>query len=174
MDGVFVAAQNVDGVAADAQARAGNETLVDGIADGCVGRSRALGPHIALGGEACQQIGFGGLGGQQRAPGNRFLYGLQVFGAGVQKEMDVRVDEAGEQSGVAEIEDPSALRMLNRDADSADAVALDQDFARLKESASVHLEQARGVEDDGRCIGLLRGGEWRSYRAKQNAANHGT
>jgi len=67
----------------------------------------------------------------------------------VQKEMDVSVDEPGEQARVAKIEDAGALRMLNRDADGADAVALDQDFARLKQSASVHLEQTRGVENDG-------------------------
>jgi hypothetical protein len=36
-DGVFVAAEDADGIAADAQARAGNQTLIDCVADGGVG-----------------------------------------------------------------------------------------------------------------------------------------
>jgi hypothetical protein len=35
--GVFVAAENVDGVAADAQARAWDQTLIDGVAHGGIG-----------------------------------------------------------------------------------------------------------------------------------------
>ena len=61
-------------------------------------------------------------------------HGLQIFGAGMQEEMDVRVDQAGHQRGVAEVDDLRALRMLNRFADGANAFALDQDFAGLKQS----------------------------------------
>ena len=150
VDGVLVAAQNVDGVAADAQARAGNEALVDGVADGGVGRACALGAHVALGGEAGHEIGLGGLSGEEGAPGNRLLDGLQILSAGMQKEMHVSVDEAGEQRGVAEVDDLCALRMVDGCADGADALALDENLAGLEDGAGVDLKQARGVEDDGR------------------------
>jgi hypothetical protein len=88
----------------------------------------------------------------------------------MQEKMHVGVDEAGEQGGVAEVEDARALRVVDRDADGADAVTLDEDFAGLKKRAGVDLEQAGGVEDDGRGIGLLRKGEDCAGRAKQNCA----
>ena len=50
-DGVFVAAQNVHRVAADAQARSGHKSRVDGVAHGGIGRASALRPHVALGRE---------------------------------------------------------------------------------------------------------------------------
>jgi hypothetical protein len=74
---------------------------------------------------------------------------LQVFGSGMQEEVHVGVDEAGKQRGVAEVDDSGALRMVYRFADGADAVALDENLAGLEECASVDLEQAGGVEDDG-------------------------
>jgi hypothetical protein len=70
--------------------------------------------------------------------------------------MNMRVDEAGDQGGVAEVDDLRALRMVNRGADGANAVALNQDFARLEDLAGIDLKQAGGVEDDGR--GRLLGG----------------
>ena len=156
-DGVFVSAENVDGVAADAQAWSGNEALVDGVANGTVGRARAFGSHIAFGGEAGEEIGFGGLLGEEGAPGDGFLDGLQIFRAGMEEEMDVGVDEAGEQRCVAEVDDVCALRMIDGSADGADAVALDENLAGAEEDAGVNLKQAGGVEDDGRGCGLLRG-----------------
>ena len=157
--GVFVAAQDVDGVAADAHAGTEDEALIDGVANGGVGGACALGAHVALGGEAGQQVGLGGLLGQDHAPGNGFLDGLQVFCAGMQKEMHVRVDEAGEQRGVAQVDDFGALRMVDRRAHGANALALDEDFAGLEQGAGIDLEQARGVEDDGGGGGLLRRGD---------------
>jgi hypothetical protein len=75
----------------------------------------------------------------------------------MQEEMHMSVDQAGEQRGVAEVDDPGALRMVNGDAYGANAIALDQNFAWLEQGAGVHLEQAGGVEDDG-CGGWLLGG----------------
>ncbi len=68
--------------------------------------------------------------------------------------MDVGVDEAGEQGGVAQVDDFGALGMVDRGADGADVVAFDQDFAGLEEGAGIDLEKARGVENDGRGGGL--------------------
>ncbi len=147
--GVFVAAEDVDGVAADAQARPGNQALVDGVAHGGVGGACALGAHVALGGEAGHHVGFGGLLGEDGAPRHGLLNGLQIFSAGMQEEMNVRVDEAGHQRRVAEIDDLGALWMVDGAADCADAVAFDEYFAGLQQVAGVDLEQARGVEHDG-------------------------
>ena len=74
----------------------------------------------------------------------------------MQEEMHVRVDEAGEQRGVAEVDDLGAGRMVDRGADGADAVTFDEDFAGPEQRAGIDLEQARGVEDDGRGGNLRR------------------
>ena len=147
----------IDGVAADAQAGTGDDARVDGVADGGVGGAGALGAHVALGGEAGHEVGLGGLLGEQSAPGNRLLDGLEVLGAGMEEQMHMGVDQAGKQRCVAEVDDPGALRMVDRAADGADAVALDENFAGLEEGSGVHLEQARGVKDDGRDGRLLGG-----------------
>ena len=59
--------------------------------------------------------------------------GLQVFRAGMQEEMHVRVDEAGEQRDVAEVDDGCVRRMVDGCADGADALALDENFAGSEE-----------------------------------------
>jgi len=61
VNGVFVAAQDVDGVAAHPQAGSKDKSLVDGVAHCAVGRAGAFRPHVALGGESGQKVGFGGL-----------------------------------------------------------------------------------------------------------------
>jgi hypothetical protein len=68
--------------------------------------------------------------------------------------MDVGVNEAGEQGGIAKIDDLCALRVVDGCANGADAVALDEDFAGMEDGAGVDLKQARGVEDYG-CGRLL-------------------
>ena len=73
----------------------------------------------------------------------------------MQKEMDMRVDEAGEQRGVAEVDEADSLRMLDRRADSTDALALDEDLAGLEQGSGVDLQKAGGVEHDGRGGWLL-------------------
>ena len=120
----------LDGVAADAQARAGNQALIDGVAHGGVGGARALGTHVALGGEAGHQVVARGQRGEDGALRHRFLNGLQIFRAGMQEQVHVRVDQAGQQRGVAEIDD-LARRRDGRPMrpTAADAVALDQHFA---------------------------------------------
>ena len=89
--------------------------------------------------------------------GTDFLDCLQVFRAGMQEEMNVRVDEAGQQGCVAEVDDLCTLRMLDGLADGANALALNQNFAGLEDDASIDLEQAGRVEDDG-CGERLLGG----------------
>jgi hypothetical protein len=169
-DGVFVAAEKIYSIAADAQARAGDQTLVDGVAHGGVGRACAFGAHVALGGEAGEEVVARGEGGEDGALGNGFLDGLQIFGAGMQEKMDVRVNQAGEQSGVAEVDEFGAVRMRHFVAGFDDEIVLDQNFAGSGDAAGFYVEQARGVEDDGFCRSgwswrlLLCGTFWRSGR----------
>ena len=109
-DGVFVTAENVNGVAADAQARAGDLAAIDGVAHGGVCGAGAFGAHVALGGEPGKEIVARGDGGRDGALRNRFCDCLQIFGTGVEEEMDVRVNQAGEKSGVAEINNFGVVR----------------------------------------------------------------
>ncbi len=144
-DGVFVAAENVDGIAADAKARAGNEALIDRIAHGGVGGARAFGSHVALGREAGHQIGTRGERGSDGALRDGFLNGLQILGAGMQEQVHVGVDQAGKQGGVAEIDDLRAGRMRDRTANGGDALALDQYLAWRRDVASLNIQQAGSV-----------------------------
>ncbi len=131
--GVFVAAKDIDGVAADAQARPGDEALIDGVANRRIGRTCAFRSHIAFCGEAGHDIGFSSLLGEKGAPWNGLHYRLQVFGAGVQKEMDMRVDETGEKRGVAEVDHFYTLRMLDGFSNGANALAVDEYLAGLEQ-----------------------------------------
>src|ERR1700679_2394379 len=84
-DGVFMTAEDVDGVAGDAHAGAGNEASIDGVAHGDVCTPGALGAHVAFGGEAGHYVGLGGCGGQEGALRNGLFYGLEAFVAGVKE-----------------------------------------------------------------------------------------
>jgi hypothetical protein len=144
-DGVFVAAEKIHSVAADAQARAGNESLVDGVAHGGVGGACAFGAHVALGGESGQEVVTRGDGGEDGALGNGFLDGLQIFGAGMQEKMDVRVNQAGEQGGVAEVDEFGAVRMRDFVAGFDDEIVLDQDFAGSGDAAGFDTSSRRAA-----------------------------
>ncbi len=146
---VFVAAENVDGVATDAQARAGNLAAVDRIADGGIGGAGAFCAHVALGGEAGHQVIASGQRGSDGALRDRLLDGLKILRAGVKEEMDVRVDQAGKQSGITEVDYLSASWAGNFGAGFFDEIAFNENFARGDDLAGVDFEEARGVENDG-------------------------
>lgn len=154
-DGVFVAAEDVDGVAGDSHTRAGDEAVVDRVAHGDVGALGSFGTHVALGSEAGQDVGFGCCCGFKRALRDGLLDGLEVFGAGVQEEMDVRVDEAGHQRGVAEIDDRSAIGMRDVLAGFADVVADDENLAWGVDLAGGDVEDAGRVQNGRGGRGLL-------------------
>jgi len=147
--GVFVAAQNIDGIAADAQTRPGNLAAVDGVADGGVGGTSAFRAHVAFGGEAGQQIIASGKRGHDGALRDGLLDSLQVFRTRMEEEMDVDVDQAGKQRGVAEVNDLGTLRMLDDGADFDDAIALHENFSGRDNFAGIDFEKTRGVEHDG-------------------------
>jgi hypothetical protein len=77
----------------------------------------------------------------------------------------MRIDHSRRQRNVAKIDRARRSRMLNRLADLANALAIHEDFARLKNVAGVYLEQARGVQHDG--SGGLLGGRCQSASRKR-------
>ena len=93
--GVLVAPQDIHGVSADPQARAGIQAAVDGIAYSRVGRTGALGAHVALGGKAGHQVVARRHERQNGALRNGFFHCLHILGAGMQEEMHVGIDQAG-------------------------------------------------------------------------------
>ncbi len=99
---------------------------------------------------------FAARGRQDRPLRFGFLDRLQVFRAGMQKKMHMRVDQAGKQCGVAKIDHFGIRRMFHGCAGSHDALAFDQNFAGADDVAGLHVEQARGVQDD-RMRGTRRG-----------------
>ena len=125
---IFVSAKDIDGVAADAESRAGDKAGVDCVADGGVGRTSAFGAHIAFGGETGEEIFASSESGDDRAFGNGFLNGLQVFRTRMKEKMDVGIDETGEERDVTEIENLRGRRVLDAGADFDDTAGLDKDF----------------------------------------------
>ena len=64
---------------------------------------------------------------------------MQIFRAGMQKEMHMSIDQSGKQRGVAEIDDLRALRTIDRFANGADAVAFNQHLTRPEHHAGIDL-----------------------------------
>ncbi len=146
----------------------GIRPLIDGVAHGGVGGARAFGAHVALGGEAGHQIGAAASVGEDGALRDGFLHGLQIFRAGMQEQMDMRVDQAGEQRAVAKIDDLRARGMGDGRAHFDDAFAAHQHFAGRDNAAGFDIDQARGVKYDGaRGLGAGRAAE----REEGNEAN---
>jgi hypothetical protein len=77
----------------------------------------------------------------------------------MEKEMDVGIDEAGEQGDVAEVEDSCSLGTVDGFADGANAVAYYEDFAGAKNGACFDLEEPGAVEDHGGRCSLLGGSD---------------
>ena len=147
-DGVLVSAENVDGVTTDAHPRTRNLTLIDGVADGGVGRPGAFGSHVALSGESSEKIITRSKDGHDGALRNRFLDSLQIFGAWVKEEVNVSIDQAGKKSSVAEVDDFGAGRARDFGGDFDNGAARNQDFAGTHDVAGFNVKQARGMEDD--------------------------
>jgi len=153
---VFVAAENVDGVPTDAQARSWDKSLVNRVADGGVGRTRAFRTHVTLGSEASQQVGLGSQGGHDHALRYRLSHGLQIFGSGMEEEMHMGVYQAGHQGRVTQIDGLGSRGMGDGGAGGNDLLSLHQDFPGGKHAAALDIEQARGMENNGVSGNLCR------------------
>lgn len=148
--GVFVAAKNINCVAADTQARTRNYALVNRIANSRVGRASALSSHVAFSGESRHEVGFGRLFGQYRAPRNGLAHCLHIFSTGVQKQVYMCVNQPGQQCRIAEVDHLDALRMVHRCSHRLDAFADDENFTWGEDVAGVYLEKPCSMEDN-RC-----------------------
>jgi hypothetical protein len=73
---------------------------------------------------------------------------LQIFRAGMEEEVNVGVNQAGEESGVAEVYDFCSGRPADFRADFFYGVALDEDFSGGGDATGFYVEEAGGVEDD--------------------------
>ena len=151
-DRVLVSAENIDRVAADAQARAGNRAAIDRIAHRRIRRAGAFRAHVAFGRKAGHQIVACGERRANRAFGNGFVERLRIFRAGMQKKMHVRIDQTGHQRAIAEIDRRRVTRMIDMTAHSDDAFAVDQHFAWSQDFSAVDIEQSRSVENGRVCM----------------------
>ena len=88
----------------------------------------------------------------------------------MQKQVHVRVDQAGQQRGVAEVDDRCALRMIHRRSHSLDALALNENFAGLEHVAGIDLKQPRRMQHDRRGGWPLRNRRNHNTGAKQRAS----
>jgi hypothetical protein len=64
--------------------------------------------------------------------------------------MHVRVDEAGHERHVAEVDALYAIWMLHGCADLKNPLAFDENLAGLKDLAGIDLKKTGCVQDDGR------------------------
>lgn len=155
---VLMTAVNVDGIAADAHPRAGDEAAIDGIADGDIGAARAFGAHVALRSEAGKEVGFGSRCGAQNPLRDGFLNSLVGLVSGMEEEVCMGIDETRHEGGLAEVEDLGVGRVGDMGPGLDDAFTLDEDLARRNQAGIADVEKVGGVENDGGpgdCRGLL-------------------
>ena len=160
-----VATGGGDAARGNFHARAGNQALVDGVANIYVAIHGAFGFDVAQGGEA----GFEGAFCAERGEDSAVLPGLLeedvvVFGdvSCVDHDVGVAIDEAGEDGGLAEVDDVGASGDLDLvgGRDSGDFFALDDDDLIAEHLAGADVEEMTGADvsvgrvggenDDGR------------------------
>src|SRR6266699_5852302 len=100
-DGVFMSAEKIDRVSADSQARPWDLPTVNGIAHRSVSRAGAFRSHIALGREAGHEIVSGRKRRHDCSLWHGFLNSLPVFRAGMQEQMDMRINQSRQQRAIA-------------------------------------------------------------------------
>ena len=144
--GVFVAAENIHRIAADPQARSRNRTLINRIAHRGVGRACAFGPHVPLRRKARHQVGPRGENGGDRALRRRLLDRLQVFGAWMQEQMHVSINQSWQERRVTEVDDLRSRRTPDRRTDLGDPIPFDQHFAGCDNGSALNVQQPRGVQ----------------------------
>jgi hypothetical protein len=75
-------------------------------------------------------------------------HGLQIFGAGMKEEVDVGVDQARHQRGVAKVDGLRSGGVGHGGAGGNNLVPLHQDLSRRNNASGFDIEQARGMEND--------------------------
>ncbi len=146
----------------------GISAAIDGVADGGVRGAGAFGAHVALGRKSGEEVVARGECGHDGPLRDGFLHGLQIFRAGMEEEMHVRVNQAGEKCRVAEVNHFRCGRPSDFRADFLYGISLDQDFAWGGDAAGFHVEEAGGMEHDG--VRRWRGLRLRRLRVELSVA----
>ena len=144
-----VAAGGHDGARRGEDPRTGDDALVDGLLEFDIGVGGALGAQIADRGEARHEGGAQVIHGARDAQGEAFVSHLIVprsFVVGVEQDVGVAFDEAGEQRGAGEIDDLGVGGVDGRGGSGGlDAVAADADGPGFV--GGLAIEDAGGFED---------------------------
>ena len=148
MVGIFMSAENVDSVPADAQARSGKQGLIDRVAHRSVGRARAFRAHVALRGEPGHKIVTRSQNCSDRPLRHRLFHCLQVFRAGMQKQMHVSINQSGQQSTVAQIDNFCAWGVGHPGSYFGNPLTLHQHFAGSQDVAAPDLKETRRMQHD--------------------------
>ena len=146
-----VTAGGDDGAGGGEDSRAGDDALVDGLLEFDVGVGGALGAEIADGGEARHESGAQVIDGAGGAQGESLVRDLIVPGSfvvGVEQDVGVAFDEAGEQGGAGEVDDLGVGGVDGGGGSGGlDAVAADADGPGVV--GGLAIEDAGGFEDGG-------------------------
>ena len=136
-----------DGIAADAQARAGDQALIDRVAYSRIGGACALSSHVALGGKAGHQVGAGRERGDDGALRNGFLTVCRSSAPGCRKRCTCASIRPGIKVGR---QDRSPARRLDASPSGRPrrCVRLGPIPRRAWYVASLDVEQASGVKND--------------------------
>ncbi len=156
---VGVAAGRADGQTGHLQSRANDLAGIDGLAQGDV--DEFDGADVAAGGETGHQGAAGVDMGRDGDVDGRLAEQPLVVVARLRGDVCVGVDQAGQDSGVTQVEDGGALRHGDVGFDRLDAVPLDQDVLVRSDLASHHVHKATGA-DNSHFRGILLGQTGRS------------
>jgi hypothetical protein len=89
--------------------------------------------------------------------------GLEIFRAGMQKQMNVCVDQAGKQGALPKVNDFSPGRSAHVLRDFRDSVAPDEHLSGHHHATTFDIKQSRGMQDN-----RARGWGLRACRAGQH------
>ena len=147
--GVRVTAARADGVEGKDHPRPGHGAALDGVVQAEV--DELGGAQVADGGEARVERAPGVLGGVLRLLGGPAQEDVHLVAVPalprLEGDVRVRVDEAGQKRGVAEVDDLRARR--RRAAHLRDALVLHHHQAGPHQGALARIEEAGGLEDHG-------------------------
>ena len=146
-----VTAGGHDGARGGEHARTGNDALIDRLLEFDIGVAGALGAQIADGGEAGHQGGaqvIDGAGGAQRESFVRHLVVPRSLVVGMQQDVRVAFDQAGQQRGAGQVDDLGVGGVDGRGGSGGlDAVAADAHGPAFVRGLAI--EDAGGFEDGG-------------------------
>ncbi len=169
--GVFVASEDIDGVAADAHAWTRYEAFVDGVANSGIGRARALCSHISFGSKPGHQVVAGGENREYGPTWNGLFDCLQVLGSRMEKQVNMSIDKTGHQRGVSQIDHLYSGSTSDAFPNLGDSLSSNENFARLDDLPRLDIEESGRMQQNRWLRGTLRTSARCEYKKQQ--ATHG-